>query len=44
MQKFSKKDIDTRVLEAAKLLRIDHLLKSKVSSLAGGDRQRVALG
>ena len=44
MQKFSKKDIDARVLEAAKLLRIDHLLKSKVSSLAGGDRQRVALG
>ena len=44
MQKFSKKDIDTRVFEAAKLLRIDHLLKSKVSSLAGGDRQRVALG
>jgi len=44
MQKFSKKDIDTRVLEAAKLLRIDHLLKSKISSLAGGDRQRVALG
>ena len=44
MQKFSKKDIDARVLEAAKLLRIDHLLKSKISSLAGGDRQRVALG
>ena len=44
MQKFSKKDIDARVFEAAKLLRIDHLLKSKVSSLAGGDRQRVALG
>ena len=44
MQKFSKKDIDTRVLEAAKLLRIDHLLKSKISALAGGDRQRVALG
>ena len=44
MQKFSKKDSDSRVLEAAKLLRIDHLLKSKVSSLAGGDRQRVALG
>ena len=44
MQKFSKEDIDARVLEAAKLLRIDHLLKSKISSLAGGDRQRVALG
>ena len=44
MQKFSKSEIDAQVMEAAKLLRIDHLLKSKVSSLAGGDRQRVALG
>ena len=44
MQKFSKREIDAQVMEAAKLLRIDHLLKSKVSSLAGGDRQRVALG
>ena len=44
MQKFSKIEVDAKVMEAAKLLRIDHLLKSKVSSLAGGDRQRVALG
>ena len=44
MQKFSKTEVDAKVMEAAKLLRIDHLLKSKVSSLAGGDRQRVALG
>ena len=44
MQKFSKTEVDSKVMEAAKLLRIDHLLKSKVSSLAGGDRQRVALG
>ena len=44
MQKFSKVEVDAKVMEAAKLLRIDHLLKSKVSSLAGGDRQRVALG
>ena len=33
-----------RVLEAARLLRIEHLLESKVSKLSGGDRQRVALG
>src|SRR5215831_10237957 len=33
-----------RVLEAARLLRIEHLLSSKVSGLSGGDRQRVALG
>ena len=44
MQGYSKQDIETRVMEAAKLLRIDHILKSKTSGLAGGDRQRVALG
>jgi len=33
-----------RVEETAKLLRIDHLLDKPVSGLAGGDRQRVALG
>jgi multiple sugar transport system ATP-binding protein len=32
------------VEETAKLLRIDHLLDKSVSGLAGGDRQRVALG
>ncbi len=44
MQKFAKKEIESRIYEVASLLRIDHLLNSKVSSLAGGDRQRVALG
>jgi len=34
----------SRVEETAKLLRIDHLLDRPVSGLAGGDRQRVALG
>ncbi len=33
-----------RVEETAALLRIDHLLHRRVSGLAGGDRQRVALG
>src|SRR3954469_12088590 len=37
-------EIRTRVEETAKLLRIDHLLNKSVSGLAGGDRQRVALG
>jgi len=37
-------EIRTRVEEAARLLRIDHLLDRSVSGLAGGDRQRVALG
>ena len=44
MQKFSKSEINKRIHEVANLLRIDHLLNSKVSGLAGGDRQRVALG
>jgi multiple sugar transport system ATP-binding protein len=34
----------SRVEETAKLLRIHHLLDKPVSGLAGGDRQRVALG
>ncbi|MCX5494196.1 ABC transporter ATP-binding protein [Kaistia dalseonensis] len=37
-------EVRQRVEEAAKLLRIDHLLDRPVSGLAGGDRQRVALG
>lgn len=37
-------EIRRRVRETARLLRIEHLLSSKVSKLAGGDRQRVALG
>ena len=44
MQKYSKTEIKERVMEAAKLLRIDNILDAKISSLAGGDRQRVALG
>jgi multiple sugar transport system ATP-binding protein len=39
-----KSEIKARVDEVAKLLRIDHLLDRSVSGLAGGDRQRVALG
>ena len=37
-------EIKARVEATAKLLRIDHLLNKSVSGLAGGDRQRVALG
>ncbi len=37
-------EIRKQVRETARLLRIEHLLPSKVSKLAGGDRQRVALG
>jgi multiple sugar transport system ATP-binding protein len=37
-------EIRERVEETARLLRIDHILNRPVSGLAGGDRQRVALG
>ncbi|MET1026434.1 MAG: ABC transporter ATP-binding protein [Dongiaceae bacterium] len=39
-----KSEINTRVEETARILRISHLLNKPVSGLAGGDRQRVALG
>ena len=35
---------ERRVVEVARILRISHLLDRSVSGLAGGDRQRVALG
>src|ERR1044071_6694735 len=37
-------EVDQRVVEAARILRIHHLFDRPVSGLAGGDRQRVALG
>ncbi|MFK7860412.1 MAG: ABC transporter ATP-binding protein [Granulosicoccus sp.] len=40
----ARKEIHQRVEETARLLRIDHILDKPVSGLAGGDRQRVALG
>jgi multiple sugar transport system ATP-binding protein len=43
-QGMPKAEIRQRVEETARLLRIDHLLDRPVSGLAGGDRQRVALG
>ncbi|OAP37645.1 ABC transporter ATP-binding protein [Sinorhizobium glycinis] len=43
-QGVAKAEIRARVEETAKLLRIDHILDRSVSGLAGGDRQRVALG
>ena len=39
-----KAEIRKRVEEAARILRIGHLLDKPVSGLASGDRQRVALG
>ena len=37
-------EVRTRVEEAARILRISHLLDQSVSGLSSGDRQRVALG
>jgi len=39
-----RREVEARVAEAARILRIEHLLGSRVSGLSGGDRQRVALG
>ncbi|MFZ1426952.1 MAG: ABC transporter ATP-binding protein [Geminicoccaceae bacterium] len=43
-QGVARAEIRRRVEETARLLRIDHLLDRPVGGLAGGDRQRVALG
>jgi multiple sugar transport system ATP-binding protein len=43
-QNYSRAEIKRSVAEAARLLRIDHLLDRRVGGLSGGDRQRVALG
>lgn len=39
-----KAEIDSRVLEVAQILEIDHLLARKPKELSGGQRQRVAVG
>ncbi|MBV9561310.1 MAG: ABC transporter ATP-binding protein [Bradyrhizobium sp.] len=43
-QNHPRAEIKRAVEEAARLLRIDHLLDRRVGGLSGGDRQRVALG
>ena len=44
IHKTHRDEIKRRVLEAAKILEIEGLLKRKPSALSGGQRQRVALG
>ncbi len=44
LRKLPKNEINERVLEAARALDIEHLLKRKPKALSGGQRQRVALG
>jgi multiple sugar transport system ATP-binding protein len=43
-QRTPRAEIDGRVEEVARILRIGHLLGRSVSGLSSGDRQRVALG
>ncbi len=44
LKKMPKAEIKQRVMEAAKILDIEHLLQRKPKALSGGQRQRVALG
>lgn len=44
MRKYPKQEIDKRVKEVARLLRIEDLLDRKPRQLSGGQMQRVALG
>src|SRR6184192_3055792 len=43
-QKVPKKEIDSRVQRAARILDLESLIKRKPKQLSGGQRQRVALG
>ncbi len=44
MRKYPKQEIEKRVKEVARLLRIENLLDRKPRQLSGGEQQRVALG
>ncbi|MGA8210379.1 MAG: ABC transporter ATP-binding protein [Nocardioidaceae bacterium] len=44
LRKLGKDEIDRRVLEAARILEIERLLKRRPSQLSGGQKQRVAIG
>jgi multiple sugar transport system ATP-binding protein len=44
LKKVPKKEIDTRVQEAARVLGLEQFLERKPRALSGGQRQRVAMG
>ncbi len=44
LRKTPEEEIKKRVMDAARLLRIDHMLDRKPAALSGGQRQRVAIG
>jgi multiple sugar transport system ATP-binding protein len=43
-RRLSKAEIDARVAEIARLVRIDHKLDNRATRLSGGEMQRVAIG
>ena len=44
LAKKSKQEIDERIAEAARVLKLEHLLDRLPKQLSGGQRQRVAIG
>ena len=44
LRKTPEPEVNQRVMDAAKLLRIEHRLERKPAALSGGQRQRVAIG
>jgi len=44
LRKYSKEEIQARVINAAKILNIENLLDRKPKQLSGGQKQRVAVG
>jgi multiple sugar transport system ATP-binding protein len=44
LRKTAEAEIKRRVMNAAQLLRIDHMLERRPAALSGGQRQRVAIG
>lgn len=44
LRRVDKGEIDSRVKDAARIIKIDHLLDRKPRELSGGQRQRVAMG
>lgn len=44
LRHYPKREIERRVVEAAEILSIAHLLQRRPKELSGGERQRVALG
>jgi multiple sugar transport system ATP-binding protein len=44
LRKTPAAQIERRVMDAARLLRIDHMLERRPAALSGGQRQRVAIG